>query len=171
MAGLGIVVQSVAGLAFAAALVDAALSDIRAFRIANRDTLAVAAAFAVAAPAAGMGLEGVLAHAGAGLAVFAAGFALYLARAWGGGDVKLSAAVALMVGFSGLPRFLVVMTLAGGLLALVALTARRLPLAKGGTVKLWGERLASTGHVPYGVAIAAGGLDWLAVLWLPRLLG
>lgn len=169
MADLGGIGKGLAGLVFAAALLDAALSDIRAFRISNRDTLAIGGAFALGA--AGMGLDGVLSHAAAGLAVFIAGFTLYLLRAWGGGDVKLSAAVALMTGFAGLPRFLVVMTLVGGLLAMVALVARRLPLAKDGPVKLWGERLASTGHVPYGVAIAAGGLDWLAVSWLPRLTG
>lgn len=171
MAELGTIGQGLAGLVFAAALLDAALSDLRDFRIANRDAMAIATAFVLAVPAADLGLAGGLAHLGAGMAVFVAGFALYLLRAWGGGDVKLSAAVALMVGFSGLPRFLVVMTLVGGLLATVAVVARRLPLAKDGPVKLWGERLVSTGHVPYGVAIAAGGLDWLAVAWLPRLVG
>lgn len=168
IAGVG---QGLAGLLFAAALIDACMSDIREFRIGNRCSLIIVVAFMVAAPAAGMGLNAILLHGGAALAVFAAGFALYLLRAWGGGDVKLSAAVALMVGFAGLARFAFIMALVGGLLAAVALVARRLPLAKDGPVKLWGERMASSGHVPYGVAIAAGGLDWLAVSWLPGLTG
>lgn len=168
---VAVVGQGLAGLLFAAALIDACVSDIREFRIANCDSLIILVAFAVAAPSAGMGFHATMLHAGAGLAVFAAGFALYLLRAWGGGDVKLSAAAALMVGFAGLPRFVFVMALVGGLLAALALIARRLPLAKTGPVKLWGERMVSSGHVPYGVAIAAGGLDWLAVSWLPRLVG
>ena len=171
MDGIGVVGQGLAGLLFAAALIDACLSDIREFRIQNRCSLIIVVAFAVAAPSAGFELTSILLHLAAGVAVFAAGFALYVLRAWGGGDVKLSAAVALMVGFAGLGRFAVVMALVGGLLAALALVARRLPLAKDGSVKLWGDRMASTGHVPYGVAIAAGGLDWLAVSWLPRLVG
>jgi prepilin peptidase CpaA len=171
MGEVGTIGQGLAGLLFAVALINACISDIREFRISNRCTVIAVVAFAVAAPSAGMGGGAILLHAGAGLAVFAAGFALYLLRAWGGGDVKLCAAAALMVGFAGLPRFAFVMALVGGVLAAVALVARRLPLAKAGPVKLWGERMASTGHVPYGVAIAAGGLDWLAVSWLPRLTG
>lgn len=168
---LGAIGQGMVAAVFAAALLDACRSDLREFRIANRDTLAIVAAFAVAVPAAGMDVTGVLVHAGAGAAVFAAGVALYALGVWGGGDVKLTAAVALMTGFAGMPRFLVVMTLAGGLLAVLALVARRLPLAAGNSLKGWGERLVSNGHVPYGVAIAAGGFDWLAMSWLPRLAG
>jgi prepilin peptidase CpaA len=62
----------------------------------------------------------------------------------GGGDVKLLAASALWTGSAALLPFLTATALAGGLLAAVFLVfARR-----------GGRRVA----LPYGVAIAAGGL-------------
>ncbi|HLO78065.1 MAG TPA: hypothetical protein VK196_16545, partial [Magnetospirillum sp.] len=60
-----------------------------------------------------------------------------------GGDAKLMAAAALWSGFFAMPRFALVMAVAGGVLALVMLIAR-------------GRRA----RVPYGVAIAVAGLDW-----------
>lgn len=151
------------------ALLDAATSDLRAFHIANRDSLLIVAAFVAAVPALGLGVEAALWHAAAGALVFAIGAGLFALGIWGGGDVKLTAAVALMTGFADLPRFLMIMAIVGGMLAGLILLAGRLPLAKAGPVKLWGQRLASSGHVPYGVAIAAGGLDWAATALLPRL--
>lgn len=165
---LHVILTALVGLIFAVALVDACLSDLRHFRIANRDSLAIAGAFALAAPAAGMDIQGGLIHAGAAVLVFAVATFLYTRGVWGGGDVKLVAAVALMTGFAGLSRFLMVMTLVGGGLAIVALVAKRWPACLPGG---WGQRMASAGHVPYGIAIAAGGFDWMAVAWVPRLTG
>lgn len=148
---------------FAGALVHAALSDFKAFRIPNHDSLAIVAAFMVAVPALGLGLEVTAWHVAAGMVVFAAGAVLFMLKVWGGGDVKLVAAVALMTGFVGLPRFLLVMALVGGMLALVLLLCQR--FAANGS---WGARMAAPGHVPYGIAIAAGGLDWAVLSLLPR---
>jgi prepilin peptidase CpaA len=67
----------------------------------------------------------------------------------------------LWIGPAGLPRFLLVMALTGGLVALAALLGRR---AEAGSL-----RPLLRGHVPYGIAIAAGGLDWAAMVLLPRL--
>lgn len=159
MAGLGSVV-------FATALLDAAISDLKGFRIPNRDSVLIAAAFAVAAPALGLGLEAAAWHVAAAIAAFVVGAILFALKLWGGGDVKLVAAVTLMAGFAGLPRFLLVMALTGGMLSLVLLLLRRLP-ANGS----WGARVAASGHVPYGVAIAAGGLDWAVLSLLPRMTG
>ncbi|MBC7908514.1 MAG: prepilin peptidase [Rhodospirillaceae bacterium] len=153
-----------AGTVFSAALVDAAISDLKAFRIPNRDSLLIAAAFVVAVPALGLGAEAAAWHVAAGVAAFVLGAVLFAFKVWGGGDVKLVAAVTLMMGFAGLPRFLLVMALAGGMLSLVMLLLR-ISAAKGS----WGGRAAASGHVPYGVAIAAGGLDWAVLSLLPRL--
>jgi len=90
-------------------------------------------------------------HAAAAVAVFAVGAALFALGVWGGGDVKLCAALALLTGFSDLPRFLFVMAVAGGVVALAVLALRG---------------RAAGGQVPYGLAIAAAGIDW-AITNLP----
>ncbi|MGE5723015.1 MAG: prepilin peptidase [Sphingomonadales bacterium] len=83
---------------------------------------------------------------GAGLfALFAAAFAI---GAMGGGDVKLIAALALWLRPDAVLAMLVIMSLAGGALTLVMLARHRLTKAK--------HQL----EIPYGVAIAVGGI-WL----------
>jgi prepilin peptidase CpaA len=78
-------------------------------------------------------------------AVFAGVFAL---GAMGGGDVKLVAAIALWLPWQAVIVMLFIMSVAGGLLTLAMLIRHK--LAK------HGDKL----EIPYGVAIAFGGL-WL----------
>ncbi|CAA7616835.1 prepilin peptidase [Magnetospirillum sp. SS-4] len=165
------VVVVIAGLLFVAALADAAQSDLRRFRIHNRAPLLLLASFVPAGLAAGLDGGEWLAHLGAALVVFAVAAALFVLGIWGGGDAKLLPAAVLWVGPAGLARFIMIMALAGGGLAVVALLARRVGLAPSGPVRDWGERLAASGHVPYGLAIAAAGLDWWIIAMLPRLMG
>jgi prepilin peptidase CpaA len=152
-------------LVLIAALLAAALSDALSYTIPNRCPLLVVAAFAAhsigAAPAAT--LSSLLAAA----AVFAVGLALF-ARGWlGGGDVKLIAAVALWAGPGELPDFLLVASLAGGGVALLYLSPLRrlLPLPCGapadGPHGGPGDEDAAPAMrqpIPYGLAIAVGGL-------------
>ena len=77
--------------------------------------------------------------------VFAAAFAM---GAMGGGDVKLVAAIALWLPASSVLALLFIMSVAGGALTLAMLIRHKLARK--------GERL----EIPYGVAIAFGGL-WL----------
>jgi len=89
-------------------------------------------------------------------------------RGWlGGGDVKLLAAAAMVVPVVALPAFILDVGLAGGLLALLYLLARRLvPAASVATpvslaARVWRAecwRIRRGGPLPYGVAIAAGGV-------------
>jgi prepilin peptidase CpaA len=72
----------------------------------------------------------------------------------GGGDVKLAAALALWFPPVSTLRFLVIMSIAGGLLTLVVLLVHRLRKKEGRP------------EVPYGVAIAIGGLAILAQRFL-----
>jgi prepilin peptidase CpaA len=89
----------------------------------------------------------------------------------GGGDVKLAAALCFGLSLHGTQRFIVVTVIAGGVLALFHLAARwalrNLPLhapPPRGTnslrrifvVERW--RIARHGPLPYGVAIACGGI-------------
>lgn len=145
MATLHAFTTLLAGCLLVAALADACISDVRALRIADRDSVAVVVAFVLC------GLDGwpvqqLAWHVAAAVAVFAAGAALFALGVWGGGDVKLCAALALLTGFVGLPRFLFVMATVGGIVALAVLALRG---------------RAAGGQVPYGLAIAAAGMDWL----------
>lgn len=155
-------------LAFAALLADAAISDLRGYRIPNRIPVFLILLFPLAAFA--LEPREILLHLLAGLSVFAVGAALFAKGMWGGGDAKLIAAVGIWTGFSGMPRFLAVMALAGGVLALTVLAARIVvPRAASPEPAdaAWGQRFAYSGHLPYGVAIAVAGLDWILRAGLP----
>jgi prepilin peptidase CpaA len=151
-----------AGLAVAtAALVAAAYHDVRTYQIPNRFAVAIGCGF-VAASLGGSWREALFGLA-LGIAVLVAGTALF-ARGWlGGGDVKLLAAVILWVPAPLLASFALVTSLAGAALGLLFMTPLRrhlpaapqaLAFATGGAAR--GTRLRQP--MPFGVAIAAGGL-------------
>lgn len=143
-------------IALAIALLVAAFSDMRSRRIGNW----LNAGIALGAPAfwwaSGMQLwPDVALQIGVALAAFAVLAAMFAARMMGGGDVKLLTALALWVSPMQFLQLLLIMALAGGALTIIVIawhTARRQR-----------ERIA----VPYGVAIAVGGLWVLAIHYLP----
>jgi prepilin peptidase CpaA len=128
-------------------LVVAAVIDVRTFTISNRLNLGVA----LMAP-----LYWWSAHLplwpdiGIQVAIAAGVFALlavaFYAGMMGGGDVKLAAALALWFSPQSTLRFLVFMSIAGGVLTLVVVGLHRL------------KKKPGKPEVPYGVAIAVGGL-------------
>ena len=148
---------------FALLLVLAALFDARELRIPNRVCLGIVALFPLHAAVASPPLDWVVAVALAA-AVFAVGAGLYASARLGGGDVKLLAAASLWAGWEHLPALLVVTALSGGVLALAVVTPARFALAlaleRAGSARVRDAVLS--GVLPYGVAIAAGGL---AVAW------
>ena len=131
----------------------AAASDLARRRIPN--TLVVALAvlglirlgFAVAA---GAGAATLGADLAASLIVLVLGAVIFHFSLLGGGDVKLLAAGALWIGAPEMAPFLMMTVLAGGVLALLflawAIASRGIA---GGKSRL---------SLPYGVAIAAGGI-------------
>jgi prepilin peptidase CpaA len=139
----------------AAMLVVAAVVDVRTFTISNRLNLTVAAGaplywLSIAlAPWPGMAIQ-----LAAGGVVFGLLAGAFYAGMMGGGDVKLAAALALWFSPGGTLKFLVFMSLAGGVLT-VALLA-------------WHRARGREGRpeIPYGVAIAFGGLAILAQRFL-----
>jgi prepilin peptidase CpaA len=147
----------------------AALTDLQEYRIPNSVTLAIAALFPVYAllPWAGVDVAGALA---VGAAVLAGGTALFALGVFGGGDVKLMAAVSLWIGPSACLDFILVTALFGGAIALVQISHWRLAVA---------QVLADRGEtgvahtllgrdVPYAVAIVAATFVTMPV---PSLLG
>lgn len=149
---------------FVGLLAWAAVSDFRTYLIPNSISLSIAVlypAHVIASPAAIDWPHAAL----AALAVLAVGFALFAMRYAGGGDVKLAAAVALWAGPANLPAFLVLTTIAGGVLALATASYLRFwrPLPDLALAPDEVSALKLRTSVPYGVAIALGGA-WIATL-------
>lgn len=150
-----------------------AWTDLVERRIANRAVLAVLALLPLELLLLG-GPQPWWSGPAAGALVLAVGLLAWRSGIVGGGDVKLAAALAALVGLSGLPEFLLVTALAGGLLAAAMLLGVRLaPLFAGFAARLRplpvAGRLAGfllpdpagrPPSVPYGLALAAGGAWW-----------
>lgn len=144
-------VQLLALLIAATALTGAAWHDLRRLQIPDRFALTIVAAFVVAAV--GQPVAPTVAAVLVGTAMFAGGAALF-ARGWmGGGDVKLLAAIAVWAGPGGLVTLLQVTAFAGAGLALAMLIRLRRRTPDG-----WQMQAPLAAPMPFGVAIAAGGL-------------
>lgn len=135
----------------AALLVIAAISDMRRYMIPNWLTLGIALAFAASRFVSPFNLLDLSQRIAAAALLLLVGFILFARNLFGGGDVKLIAALALWLGLAALPRFLLLMSLAGGVLALTLLLVRWMRSRSS-------EKLDH--RIPYGVAIAAAGLDF-----------
>jgi prepilin peptidase CpaA len=152
----------------------AALKDICERRIPNLLTGALAALYPVYVLVSPTPVAW-LAALGLAAAVFFVGLGLFARALIGGGDVKLLAALSLWAGPEQFVWFILVTTLAGGVLSLISLCYRCLRglveanLATRGLVPASGRPSGSPGGstdeipdrsttLPYGVAIAAGGI-------------
>ena len=126
-----------------------AFSDLRSRTIPNAlsGVLAVSGLAAVWL-ASGLGTAGfALLHL---LAALAIGMALYALKMWGGGDGKFYAGTAAWFPISEMLSLILTISLAGLVLVIVWFGALRLRKGK--------PRPGSKREVPYGVAIAAGGI-------------
>jgi prepilin peptidase CpaA len=165
---------------FAALLIMAALEDLRSRRIPNWLVLAIVVLWTpwlAAGPAAASWYMAI----GVAATTFLIGTLLFARRILGGGDVKLITAVTLWAGLEHFALFAAVMSLTGGLLALASLAWQRYgwmiipyivplrptagplrPILGGGAdaTDAKGDPLPIS--LPYGIAIAAGGLAVVA---------
>ena len=146
-------------LIFPAMMVFAAWSDLFTMTISNRVSLILVAGFFVMAFVSGMNPHDVLSHVGAAFTVLAVTF-VFFARGWiGGGDAKLAAATALWLGFDHLMPYLLYASLFGGVLTLMMIRFRLMPLPAMLADQEWVKRLHRLdGGVPYGIALAAAAL-------------
>src|SRR3954468_16090370 len=136
-------------------LVIAAVIDVRTFTISNRLNLTVA----LLAPVYWLSLAlspwpDMAVQLAGGAIVFVLLAAAFYMGMMGGGDVKLAAALALWFPPLATIKFLVLMSLAGGALTLVLLVWHRARKREGRP------------QIPYGVAIAFGGLAILTQRFL-----
>jgi len=147
-------------LAFPALLLTAAASDALTFRIPNWISLALLAAFPLAAFATGMSWGAVGLCVAVGAAALVLGMIMWMLKWIGGGDAKVFAAAALWMGWPAVGVFAIGTMIAGGALALLLYGFRSAafrPLVMLGPP--WMVRLAEPKEgVPYGVAISLGGI-------------
>jgi prepilin peptidase CpaA len=165
-------IQLLAAAATMALLAMAAISDIARYRIPNTIVYAIVAAFAVGAVA-NFAWPAIVWPILAGVAMFLLGAVLFAFGLFGGGDVKLVAAMALWTGFPDLPRFLLIMGAAGGLLGFVFLLKRRRrqPAAASAAPSASDGQASDAppsahrgpNRIPYGVAIAIAGFDFFLI--------
>lgn len=147
-------------LIFPAAMAFAAAMDLVTMTIPNRISLALVAAFVFLAPFTGIGWHALLVnHIAAGALVLVIVVGMF-AQGWlGGGDAKLTAVIAMWVGFDHLLPFLVQMAVFGGMLSLAILSYRHSVPAGMPGLPHWAERLHErTSGIPYGIAIGGAGL-------------
>ncbi len=134
-------------------LVSAAVCDLRRFVIPDAITVGLLALWPIWVALNGAGpvgytLLGAAIIFGLGVMAFNFGF-------MGGGDVKLMTVLALWAEPAGLPTFLLFTSLAGSLLSLYWILPLRRLIAP---VIGWAAGQSGNNKIPYGVAIAAGGL-------------
>ncbi|MFC3705075.1 prepilin peptidase [Devosia honganensis] len=137
----------------------AASSDLLTMRISNKLVLLLAAGFVVMALLVEMPLQQFALHVLCAFVVLVVAFGMFAMRWIGGGDAKLAAATTLWLGFGLTLPYLVYTALLGGVLTLMVLMLRRLPLMPAIARFRWLERLHDPRQgVPYGVAMAVAGL-------------
>lgn len=166
-----------AGIVFTAILVVAAIGDLRTRRIPN-GLVAILALLGVAFSVARFPVVQGLSQAGGGVAVGLACWLPFYLMGWlGAGDVKLYAAAGAWLGPARAVEGALVGALFGAVLAIIWMvkshgmksTVQTLGIAVGTPEVL--SPSDSSAHkrsmLPYGVAIAVGGL-WAG--WMPRLL-
>jgi prepilin peptidase CpaA len=134
----------------------AAFSDLLTMTIPNRLSVVLIASFIAIAPFAGLSLNEMLMHLGAGAAVFAFCFALFAFNIMGGGDAKILTASAVWFGFNDtLVAYIAYVSVLGGFLSIFILMIRanydlilvsRIPVP---------QTMLHTKKVPYGIAIGA----------------
>jgi prepilin peptidase CpaA len=136
-------------------LIAAAVIDTRTFTISNTLNATVALLAVVYWLAVGLDpWPGMAIQLGVAVGVFALLALAFFAGMMGGGDVKLAAALALWFPPGATLKFLVLMSIAGGVLTVLVLIVHRLRKREGRP------------EIPYGVAIAFGGLAILAQRFL-----
>lgn len=140
-------------------VIAAGLHDLTTMKIPNWISGLVILFFFPAAFLVGLSPMTVAVHFGVAVVALLVGMGLFAMRVIGGGDAKLMAAVCLWLGLTGSAMFILWTALAGGVVCLVLIFARRdlRPHVIGAPA--WVDTLLEPkGDLPYGIAVAIGAL-------------
>ena len=144
---------------FPVAMAIAASSDLFTMRISNKLVLALTAAFFITALAINLPLQQFAMHVLCALIVLAVAFGLFALRLIGGGDAKLAAATTLWLGFGTTLPYLAYTAFFGGILTILILVVRGIPLNPTLGKLGWLARLHNKrSGIPYGIAMAVAGI-------------
>jgi prepilin peptidase CpaA len=133
--------------------------DLLTFTIPNRLCLTLAVGYLIFAVTLGIPAVDILLNISCALAILIITFVMFHVGLIGGGDAKLAAATAAWLGWTAIFDYGLAAALFGGVLTLIILGARMIPLPAAFSRMDWLVRLhnANAG-VPYGIALAAAGL-------------
>ena len=152
-------------------LIIAATSDAMTYRIPNWLTILTALLFFPMAFATAMPLVGLGWHLAAGVLLFTIGFILFQFGLLGGGDAKMFAAAGLWFGMANVTSF-VTQTAIAGLIQVVFMMVWSLIMLStefNGTQSrlsgFWAKLKPMTPNVPFGFAIALGGIVAFRDTW------
>lgn len=140
---------------FSVLMMYAAYSDLKSYTLPNFISVILMAGFAVIMMILQPPLSAIGWHVGVGAILFVLGFLLFATGLFGGGDVKVIAALGLWLGPVNVLPFLMSMAIFGGILALVLLVFRKIKIPQ-----QWLKHSTIAGlhskeeGIPYGVAIA-----------------
>ncbi|MDI6624006.1 MAG: prepilin peptidase [Brevundimonas sp.] len=142
-----------------ALVIVAGLKDLTSMKIPNWISGLLILAFFPTALLLGLAPTAIAIHMGIAVAALLIGMGLFALNFLGGGDVKLMAAASLWLGLSGSGVFVLATAVIGGVFSLALLVSRAWLQPWVGASPGWLVQLMEPkGHIPYGVAIAAGAL-------------
>lgn len=153
--------------AFLLLLVVAGANDVMSQRIPNWIVIALTVSFLAFAGITRMPVVTMGMHLVVGLMLLCVGYALFALGVIGGGDAKLLASVGLWLGYPVVLSFLLYTALAGGGLAAAIGLWSAIQFeaeARGGKKEQVASRFAP--DLPYGFAIASGGILASPLSWL-----
>lgn len=137
----------------------AAMIDMVTMTISNKISIVLIAGFCILAYLIGMDLKTFGWNWVMFAVVLSVGFTLFAFNIIGGGDAKFAASTSLWFGWENTLEFIVYASLIGGVITLVLLKVRTMPLPSRVERVEWATRLwrADTG-VPYGIALGLAAL-------------
>jgi prepilin peptidase CpaA len=158
-------------LVFAGLMLWAAIWDVQTFTITNKLNLVIAASFLVLAVPMGLGWPVILDHIKVAVIASIVAMIMFYIGIYGGGDFKMTGAIALWLGSAPMVPFILYTAIAGGALGLSLIIGRKLAKTYGlpKSPKWARQLLRKRSAVPYGVALGVGAL--LAApgaVWFPH---
>jgi len=147
-------------LAFFPALMALSASmDLLTYTIPNRICASLVLGYLAFAAPLGVPAADVLLNISCACVILAIVFVMFNLGWVGGGDAKMAAATALWLGWSSILGYGVAVAIYGGILTLIILGARMMPLPAALGRLAWVARLHDgKSGVPFGIALAAAGL-------------